>query len=494
MNKKIIALLISSVISSGAMAGTKEQQIGLLNKIGYGVTDKSLSIVKTEGIDGWITQQLSKPNFYDDSQIEKKYKFAQTKEEIFPEYKANDFILAGNKTNVEYFYGKDGVVTKSLLKRVDYALNSENRLREMMVWFWFNHFNIGVNANNISAQFINDYEQKIRANSLGNFKDLLKMTSHHPSMLYFLNNSNNRAVKNDPVYGLNENYARELLELHTMGVDSGYSQEDVKELARILTGFSFMHFSDYDIDELKKVKDYKDMKKLIGKDYRWSFYNYALDDFFLFEGRYHDYGDKKFLKQNIKGEGVKELDNVIEILATHPKTARFLSKKMAVYLMNDNPSDKVLEEMTKRYLATGGSIAETLKPLLLSKEFKKSLEKTDKVKDTYTFMLSTMKTAIKNEPGKDKEVNTDLVNLLKYVQADPYYKTTPEGFSIYGKDWLSSARLQENIHFVLTTMDKYAKDKQYPINYSLLSTVADKPIKSKADAVKFLTSEHWLKR
>lgn len=494
MNKKILTLIFSTLIIFNALAESNKQEIGLLNKIGYGVTQKSLAIVKKEGIDNWIMQQLKKPNFYDDSEIENKYKFAQTKEEIFLEYKANDFTLNDNKRNTEYFDGKNGVVTKSLLKRVDYALNSENRLREMMVWFWFNHFNIGVYTNDISGIFVNDYEQKIRKNSLGNFKDILKMVSHHPTMLNYLNNSSNRDVTNDPEYGINENYAREFLELHTLGVNGGYNQKDVRELARILTGFNFMHLSDYDLGDVKKTKDYNGMGKLISKEYRWSLYNYVLDDFFLFDGKYHDYKSKKFLNKEIKGQGLEELDEVIDMLIQHPNTALFLSKKMAIYLMNDNPSKEIVDEMANRFLKTKGDIAETLKPLLISEEYKKSLEKPEKVKDSYTFFLSTIKTAINNEPGKNKENKINIINLLKYVQADPYFTSTPEGFSVYGKDWISSSRLQENIFFVLKTIELYSSNKNYSINYKLLELIAEKPIKNNQDAAKFLTSENWLKR
>ena len=452
MNKKILTFIFSTLLISNTFADVKVQEIGLLNKIGYGVTQKSLAIVQKEGIDNWIMQQLKKPNFYDDSEIENKYKFAQTKEEIFIEYKANDLTLNNSQTNSEYLRGENGVITKSLLKRVDYALNSENRLREMMVWFWFNHFNIGVYSNNISAIFLNDYEQKIRKNSLGNFKDILKMVSRHPTMLNYLNNSTNRDVTNDPKYGLNENYAREFLELHTLGVSGGYTQEDVRELTRILTGFNFIYFPDYDLPDVKKTKDYKDMEKLISKEYRWSLSSYILDDFFLFDGKYHDYKSKKILNKEIKGKGVEELDEVIKILIEHPNTALFLSKKIAIYLMNDNPSKEIVDQMAYQFLKTKGDIAETLKPLLLSEEYKKSLEKPEKIKDSYTFFLSTIKTAINNDPGKNKETKINIINLLKYVQADPYFTSTPEGFSVYGKDWMSSSRLQENIFFVLKTI------------------------------------------
>ena len=496
MKYKITSLIISSLICFNSYAGQAEQEIGVLNKIGYGVTDYSLHFVKKDGLDKWISMQLNKPNLWDDSEIEKRYSFPKTRDELFKAYKEHDFVLTGNKFDFDYFLGDSGIVTQSLIRRVDYALNSENRLREMMVWFWFNHFNIGPNTNHISGQFTFDFENKIRANALGNFKDMLKMVSNHPAMLYYLNNTENRNVKGDPTYGLNENYAREFLELHTLGVNGGYTQDDVRELARILTGFSIIHFENYknQVKDFSKIQTYDDMKKLIEKEYAWSTSDYKLEDFFLFKGQYHDYGNKNFLGQTIKGEGIGELDRVIDMVSNHPKTAEFLSKKMAVYFLNDNPPKELIEKMASRYLESKGDIAKTLEPLMLSEEFKRTLEKPEKIKDTYSFMLSTIKTSLINNPGKNKKLREELVLLLKNIEADPYFKSTPEGFSIYGKDWLSSARMQEQIHFTISLLSQYETSKEYPINYKLLSLVAQKPIKNKQEALKFLTSEAWLKR
>ncbi len=498
MKKKIITLCVFALISFNIFADTdiKNKQIGLLNKIGYGVTEKSLNALEKDGVDSWLKKQLNQPNLWDDSEIEKRYSFPSSREELFKEYKNHDFVLLGNKSDAEYFFGDNGVVTKSLIKRVDYALNSENRLREMMVWFWFNHFNIGPNTNNVSAQFVFDFENKIRTNALGNFKDLLKMVSKHPTMLYYLNNTENRNVKDDPIYGLNENYAREFLELHTLGVSGGYTQEDVKELARILTGFSIIHFLNYqnEVKDFSKIKNYDDMRKVIEKGYRWSFSNYVLEDFFLFKGQYHDYGDKVFLGNNIKGEGINELDKVIDIVVNHTSTAKFLSKKMAVYFLNDNPSEEIINKMVSSYLQSKGDIAKTLEPLFFSKEFKETLESPKKIKDTYTFMVSTIKTTLQNNPGQNESIKRELIYLLKNIEADPYFKSTPEGFSVYGKDWLSSSRMQEQIYFVLTMLNSYENNKEYPINYKLLSLVAKKPINDKQSAFKLLTSEIWLKR
>lgn len=491
MRKFLLTLMLSGV-PFYVQAEPLNKEINILNKIGYGATEKSLNLIQDKGYKKWIVEQLENPFLYDDSKIEEKYKFPVTNEELFEDYKKHDFVI-GNSTS-EYSFGKEGVVIRSLMKRASYAINSENRIREMMVWFWFNHFNIGVYTNHVSDIFLNDYENKIREKSLGNFKDLLKMVSHHPSMLYYLNNSQNRLIedKEDPTYGLNENYAREFLELHTLGVNGGYTQKDVEELTRILTGYTFIHFIDYD----KKIKNwdnisYADMKKIIEKNEGQN--EYILNDFFLFRGEYHDYGIKDFLGHKIDGTGFDELDKVIDIVAENPKTAEFLSKKIAVYLIGDNPSEEIIKKMKDSYLDSHGDIAKTIKPLLLSEEF---LNSNNKIKDTYTFMLSGLKSAIKNNPIENRDINSWLVNFLIYIEADPYFKNTPEGFSVYGKDWLSTARLHENIFYTINLVNRHSTTykNEYPINYQWLSKLANKKINTPIEAVKFLTSEEWIKR
>lgn len=498
MHKKIIILLFlfSSVLS---YSEENNQNINLLNKIGYGVTEKSLNLLKEKGKEKWIIEQLDNPFLYDDSEIENKYKFPLNNSDLFIEYKNNDFLLS-KKPTTEYYFGENGIVIRNLMQRNDYAINSENRIREMMVWFWFNHFNIGVYTNSVSQMFLNDFENKIRKNALGNFKDLLKIVSHHPSMLYYLNNFQNRFIKNknDPIYGLNENYAREFLELHTMGVNSGYLQKDIEELARLFTGFTLVNFIDYpnNIKNWNNINSYQDMVNIINDEYKNSNKEYVLKDFFLFRGEFHDYGDKKILGQTIKGEGYNEINKFIDIISENPKTAYFLSKKIAVYLMNDNPSENIIQEMSKKYLESHGDIASTIKPLLLSQEFNNSVKNKDKIKDTYSFTLSTIKSSIQNNPIGNKDINNWLINFLIFIEATPYYKNTPEGFSVYGKEWLSSARLQENIFYIISLLNRHESifKNNFPINYTFLSVIANRKITNKKEAIEFLTSEDWLKR
>ena len=146
----------------------------------------------------------------------------------------------------------------------------------------------------------------------------------------------------------------------------------------------------------------------------------------------------------------------------------------------------------------GKSIIDIFQPaqdMNVSKEFEDSLDKPEKIKDSYSYFLSVLKTGFKNNPGKDKRVISEIGKFLTYIEGDPYFKNTPEGFSVYGKDWISSARLHEYLYYVgVLLKENNEVFKNYPVNYALLSILAGKEIKNKQEALVFLTSENWLKK
>src|SRR5262249_49939634 len=186
--------------------------------------------------------------------------------------------------------------TRTILRE----LYAPDKLRERMTWFWFNHFNVHQHKANLRV-LVGDYEDKaIRSHALGRFRDLLEATLRHPAMLRYLDNTDNA------VGHLNENYAREIMELHTMGVGSGYTQEDVEELARILTGVGV---------NLKLRPEPQ------GQLVR--------DGLFEFNPGRHDHGDKTFLEHTIKGRGFAEVKEALDILCRHPATARRVARQLA---------------------------------------------------------------------------------------------------------------------------------------------------------------------
>src|SRR5580658_1200642 len=212
------------------------------------------------------------------------------------------------------------------------ALYAPDQLRERMTWFWFNHFNVHQYKANIRL-LVGDYETNaIRSHALGKFRDLLAATLHHPAMLRYLDNAENAAGH------VNENYAREIMELHTMGVGSGYAQSDVEALARILTGVG--------IDV--KPEDPKLKPELQSQLVR--------EGAFEFNPARHDYGDKTFLGHTIKGRGLAEVDEAIDILVHHPATATHLARQIATYFVSDNLPQSLVQQMAQTFKATDGDI------------------------------------------------------------------------------------------------------------------------------------------
>ena len=261
------------------------------------------------------------------------------------------------------------VVTSELVQgKLLRAIYSDRQLEEVMTDFWFNHFNVFI-GKGADRYLLTSYERDvIRPHALGKFEDLLVATAQSPAMLFYLDNwlsvgpnsdfangipkrPNNYNWRRPPRQrrparvkqakgkrsGLNENYGRELMELHTLGVNGGYTQKDVTEVARVLTGWT-----------LKQPKE---------------------GGGFTFEERMHEPGDKFVLGHHIKPSGEKEGREVLHILARHPSTAKFISTKLAMRFVSDNPPPAMVDRMAKTFLKKNGDIREVLKTMLQSPEF-----------------------------------------------------------------------------------------------------------------------------
>src|SRR6202166_1299589 len=288
------------------------------------------------------------------------------------------------------------------------ALYSRDQLRERMTWFWFNHFNVHQYKANIRI-LVGDYEDRaIRPYALGKFRDLLIATLHHPAMMRYLDNADNAAGH------LNENYAREIMELHTMGVGSGYAQSDVEALARILTGVG--------ID--LKPEDPKLKPELQSQLVR--------EGAFEFNPARHDYGDKTFLGHAIKGSGLAEVDGAIDILAHHPATAAHLSRQIATYFVADNPPESLVQQMAQTFKATDGDISAVLSTMIHAPEFAASLKPGSKFKDPVRYVYSAVRLAY-----DDKVIlNTaPIQNWLNRLSEGLFNHDTPDGYAMTSASW-----------------------------------------------------------
>ena len=289
-------------------------------------------------------------------------------------------------------------------------LYSKNQLKEQLTWFWVNHFNVFARKREIAA-LVGDYEETaIRPHALGKFRDLLAATAFHPAMIQYLDNQQNAADK------INENYAREIMELHTMGVGSGYSQADVQELARILTGVG-----------VNLSGQPRRLAFLARADYRTDVGKGGL---FEFVPRRHDYGEKHFLGHTIKGDGLAEVNQAIDILSREPATASHVSRELAQYFCCDAPSDRLVAAMAATWKRSDGDIADVLKTLFDSAEFNQSLGK--KFKDPMHYAVSAVRALYGNQVISNP---LPLIAWLNRMGEPLYGHETPDGYSLTAASW-----------------------------------------------------------
>jgi uncharacterized protein (DUF1800 family) len=303
------------------------------------------------------------------------------------------------------------------------AILSKRQLEEELVDFWFNHFNVFFDKG-ADRFMIPTYERDaIRPHVLGHFRDLLEATASSPAMLFYLDNWQSVAPSvtrrpngNRPQRGLNENYARELMELHTLGVDGGYTQKDVTEVARCFTG--------------------------------WTIRNPQQGGGFMFNERVHDKSEKIILGFQIPAGGGKEdAERVLDILATHPSTAKFISTKLAQRFVADNPPPELIARMAKTFQHSHGDIREVMKTMLTSKEFFSAGAYRAKMKTPFEMIASAVRAT-----GAQVDYAFPLAQQIGQLGEPLYKKLEPTGYSSANAEWVSSASLLGRMNFALSLM------------------------------------------
>ena len=313
--------------------------------------------------------------------------------------------------------------TRSLLR----DLYSPAQLQEQMTWFWFNHFNVHMQKREIRAM-IAGYEDAIRAHSLGRFRDLLEVTLRSPAMLQYLDNDQNAAGK------INENYAREIMELHTLGVGSGYTQKDVQELARILTGVGVR----VDPDDPPLPPRLRPL--------------YGREGLFVFNPARHDFGDKQFLGHTIRGAGFGEVEQALDILAASPATAHHVSGQIAQYFMG-NPPPALVNRMAAAWAKSGGDIPTVLKTMFAAPEYQASLAAgaPGNFKDPMHFVISAVRLAYDGPNGGQVVLNAEpMLNWLGRLGEGLYDHLTPDGYSMAAADWTGPGQMEARFEIAKT--------------------------------------------
>ncbi len=310
-------------------------------------------------------------------------------------------------------YARQGadLVREEINRELLRAVYSTDQLKEQMVWFWLNQFNVFARKGP-EPWLVSDYaEHAIRPHAMGKFRDLIMATLTHPAMLVYLDNARNANGH------VNENYARELMELHTLGVDAGYSQKDVQELARILTGLGV---------ELvpRQTRGGRLAPQAVGDS-----------DATFFPAR-HDFGDKVLLGTRIRGSGFDEVKQAVDLLTRQPQCAHFVSMRIAEYFVADQPPPELVEAMARTFQRSDGDIAEVLRTMFESKAFEASLG--TKFKDPMHFVVSALRFTYDGATNADTDVAVNWLNTQGEV---PFGHQSPDGYALTDAGWASSGQL-----------------------------------------------------
>ncbi|WJR76514.1 DUF1800 domain-containing protein [Bradyrhizobium sp. NP1] len=416
-----LALIAAIAGAADTHAGElNSQDLALLDRLTWGITASSAEHLRGVGSERWLAEQLhpaANATLPDaaKAQIEAMPDVHRFPFDIAVSFdqqakSANQVADPDQKKAAQQVFQQamNDRARQAAARTILRALYAPDQLRERMTWFWFNHFNVVQSKGNIRI-LVGDYvDRAIRPYALGKFRALLAATLRHPAMLRYLDNADNA------VGHLNENYAREIMELHTMGVGSGYTQADVEALAKILTGLG--------ID--LKPEDPKLKPELQSQLLR--------EGAFEFNPARHDFSDKVFLGHPIKGRGLAEVDEALDIIVHHPATATHLSRQLATYFVSDNPPEALVQRMAQTFRTTDGDIAAVLGTMVHSPEFTASLKPGTKFKDPMHYVLSAVRLAY-----DDKVIlNTaPIQGWLNRLGEGLFNHETPDGYAMTSPFW-----------------------------------------------------------
>ncbi|MBC7501006.1 MAG: DUF1800 domain-containing protein [Herminiimonas sp.] len=428
--KLLLGICTVVIVGPVSAAGLSEQQRALhvLNRIGYGPKPGDVELVVNVGVERYIEAQLDPRRIPLPSSLSERLGNLTV-----PATPAGELLaqfMAAQKAGKDD--GEDGkqmrratyqrIAEQTAEARLARAIDSPRQLEEVMVDFWFNHFNVFA-GKGLDRGLVTSYERDaIRPFALGRFRDLLGATAKHPAMLFYLDNWVSVASGYQPdtvrkqgakASGLNENYARELMELHTLGVDGGYGQTDVTELARMFTGWTF---------------NPRDMMRG-GRT-------------FAFDLRRHDSGDKHWLGHQVSAHGQDEGEWALDVLASHPATARHISYKLAQYFVADEPPASLVKHLSERFVESKGDITAVLRTLLGSPEFWSPDHVGTKFKTPYQYVVSTARAA-----EVDVKNIRPLLGTLAQLGMPLYGCPTPDGYKNTEQAWLNPDALTRRINF-----------------------------------------------
>src|SRR3954447_16945583 len=481
----LLALALLTASTSDTKLNDRQRALHALNRLAFGPRPGDVDAVMKDGVDTWIAQQLH-PEGIPDHAVEARIAalptMAMSNAQIVKTY-YEPVLMARKKANAE---AKDGEVDKKeirrelmrdlppnqrpqvvmndlLAQRILRAAESDRQLNEVMVDFWMNHFNV-FSGKGIDRFLLTSYERDvIRPHIWGRFEDLLMATAKSPAMLFYLDNARSMAAsENRPLLaqrfgrramemnpqlknrqgGINENYAREIMELHTLGVDAGYTQKDVTELARVLTGWTITGERDG-----------------------------GQGAAFVFRPMLHDSGSKTVLGVRFPaGGGIAEGEKMIHVLAHHPATAHHIAFKLCQRLVADEPPPALVDRVATKFLASDGDLRETVRAVISSPEFWDTKSYRAKVKSPFEYAISAVRAA-------NAQI-TDAMPIARALQqiGEPLYGAQPPTrFSDKADVWINTGALMNRLNFALAL----ASNKLPGVHADVVALI---PAKQAADA------------
>jgi len=475
-----------SAVPDSPHAGTI---VHVLNRLGFGPRPGEVERVRRVGLASWIDQQLRPEGIADgavDARLADLATLRMTSQQIAQEYlqplleqrqqrrrdaasgkpdatpKGRRAQAAGSEPDMDSRRERAAEVGPALQRqqvllqelvaqKMLRAVYSDRQLQEVLTDFWFNHFNVFANKG-FTRIYLTAYERDaIRPHVLGRFRDLLGATAKSPAMLFYLDNARSadpmfaekaksdldrlqRAgrrrggrrqgrditpemmaqVRQNIPTGINENYARELLELHTLGVDGGYTQQDIVNLARALTGWTIGRPRSEEAGQ------------------------------FWFNPRMHDTGDKVVLGQKIKGGGIEDGERVLDLLARHPSTARFIATKLARRFVSDEPPAALVDRAASTFRSTDGDLREVVRVIVTSPEFFATPARRAKVKTPFEFVVSALRAT-----EADVQGTLPLARTLQQQGMPLYLCQPPTGYKDIADAWVNSGALINRMNFAV---------------------------------------------
>jgi len=445
--KRILLLVVAFLFLAGATSTDtklteRQRALHVLNRLAFGPRPGEVDRVLSNGVDRWVDQQLHPeaiPERAVDARLREYGTLRMSNAEIVQSFYAPILEMrrearnTGSKAPVDPQLRKEAqrVMQELIGQRIVRAADSDRQLNEVMVDFWMNHFNVFA-GKGIDRFLLTSYERDtIRPRVWGRFEDLLMATAKSPAMLFYLDNARSVAApenrprmqprwraammrprqQNQNRGGLNENYAREIMELHTLGVDGGYTQKDVTELARVLTGWT--------IDQRTGA--------------------------FIFRPQLHDAGAKTVLGVHFPASGgIEEGERMIHILARHRATAHHIAYQLCQRLVSDDPPKALVDRATKKFLDTDGDLRQTVKAVIDSPEFWDPQTYRAKVKSPFEYVISALRAV---NAGIDDPM--PVARAMQQIGEPLYGAQPPTGYSDKADAWVNTGALLNRLNFAL---------------------------------------------